>query len=117
MGRTVASSAPAAFCAGVSRGPVAAANEGTLVNLRVSPGAKRNKIEGPYGEGAIRVRVTAPPVDGEANAETERLLATLLEVPRSDVCVIRGASSRNKTLLVRGLEPAEVRAALDNRPR
>jgi uncharacterized protein YggU (UPF0235/DUF167 family) len=52
-------------------------------------------------------------VDGKANAEVGRLLAALLGVPRSDVSVIRGASSRDKTLLVHGLEPAEVRSALD----
>jgi uncharacterized protein len=98
----------------VSRGPVSAAKGGTLLNLRVSPGARRTGIEGPYGGGAIKVRVAAPPVDGKANAEVGRLLATLLGVARSDISVIRGASSRDKTLLVHGLEPAEVRSALDS---
>jgi uncharacterized protein (TIGR00251 family) len=98
----------------VSRGPVSAAKGGTLLNIRVSPGARRTGIECPYGEGAIKVKAAAPPVSGKANAEVGRLLATLLGVPRSDVSVIRGASSRDKTLLVHGLEPAEVRSALDS---
>jgi uncharacterized protein (TIGR00251 family) len=114
VSRTAVSSAPAAFCDGVSRGSIAAAKEGTLLNLRVSPGARRTRIEGPYGESAIKVTVAAPPVDGKANAELERLLATLLGVPRSNISVIRGVSSRDKTLLVHGREPAEVRAALDS---
>ena len=69
---------------------------------------------GPYGESAIKVGVAAPPVDGKANAEVGRLLAELLGVARSDISVIRGASSRDKTLLVHGLEAAEVRSALDS---
>jgi uncharacterized protein len=109
---TAASSAPAASCAGVSRGSVTAAKEGTLLSLRVSPGAKRTAIEGPYGENAIKVKISAPPVDGKANAEVERFLAGLLGVPRSNVSVIRGASSRDKTVLVRGLEQAETQKAL-----
>jgi uncharacterized protein (TIGR00251 family) len=103
----------------VSRGPVSAAKGGTLLNIRVSPGARRTGIECPYGEGAIKVKAAAPAVSGKANAEVGRLLAALLGVPRSDisvsdVSVIRGASSRDKTLLVHGLEPAEVRSALDS---
>jgi uncharacterized protein (TIGR00251 family) len=96
----------------VSRGSIAAAKEGTLLSLRVSPGAKRTAIEGPYGENAIKVKISAPPVDGKANAEVERFLAGLLGVPRSNVSVIRGASSRDKTVLVRGLERAETQKAL-----
>ena len=81
--------------------------------MRVSPGAKRTEIEGPYGENAIKMRASSPPVHGRANAEVERVLANLLEVPLSAVSVVRGASSRDKTvLLVRGLEPAETRKAL-----
>jgi uncharacterized protein (TIGR00251 family) len=96
----------------VSKGPVTATNEGTLLNLRVSPGAKRTEIEGPYGDNAIKVRVCSPPVKGRANAAVERVLANLLEVPLSAVSVVRGASSRDKTVLVRGLQPAETRKAL-----
>lgn len=103
---------PAAFCAGVSRGFLSTAKEGTLLNLRVSTGAKRTSIEGPYGEGDIRLKVAAPPVGGKANAEVERLFAELLGVPRSDVAAIRATSSRDKTVLVRGLARAETQQAL-----
>ena len=90
------------------------AKEGTLLNLRVSPGAKRTSVEGHYDEGAIRLKVAAPPVDGKANAEVERFLAELLGVPRSDLAVIRGAAGRDKTVLVRGLARAETRKALSS---
>ena len=80
--------------------------------MRVSPGARRTEIEGPYGENAIKMRASSLPVNGRANAEVERVLANLLEVPLSAVSVVRGASSRDKTALVHGLEPAETRKAL-----
>jgi uncharacterized protein YggU (UPF0235/DUF167 family) len=51
-------------------------------------------------------------VGGKANAEVEHFLAELLGVPRSDVAVIRGTSSRDKTVLVRGLARAETQQAL-----
>ncbi len=69
---------------------------------------------GPYGEGAIRLKVAAPPVRGKANAEVERFRAELLGVSRSDLAVIRAAASRDKTVLVRGLARAETRKALSS---
>lgn len=91
---------------------VSTAREGTLLNLHVSPGAKSTSVEGLYGEGAIKLKVAAPPVGGKANAEVERFLSKLLGVPRSDVNIIRGASSRDKTVLVRGTTRAETHEAL-----
>ena len=96
----------------MSKGFITAAEEGILLNLRVSPGAKRFAIEGPYGDHAMKLKVAAPPVDGKANAEVSRFLAALLDVPPSDVTVIRGASSRDKKVLVRGIEEATAREAL-----
>jgi uncharacterized protein (TIGR00251 family) len=96
----------------VSRGFITHTEDGILINLRVSPGAKRTSIEGPYGESAIRLRVAAPPVDGKANAEVERFMAGLLGTPRSDVAVVRGALSRDKVVLVRGPGQAEIRKIL-----
>ena len=83
------------------------------MNLRVSPGAKRTSIEGPYGA-ALKLKVAAPPVDGKANAEAERFLAKVLGVPRSEVAVVRGASGRDKSVLVRGAAEGELREALSD---
>ena len=60
----------------------------------------------------MRLEVAASPVGGKANAEVERFLAELLGVPRSDVAVIRGMLSKDKTVLVRGLARAETQQAL-----
>jgi uncharacterized protein len=96
----------------VSKGFLTAAKQGTILNLRVSPGAKRTSIEGPYGENAIKLKVAAPPADGKANAEVERFLAELLDVPRSDVTIVRGATSRDKQVLIRNLAYAQTQKAL-----
>jgi uncharacterized protein len=96
----------------VSRDFITATRDGILLNLRISPGAKRASIEGPYGESALKLRVAAPPVDGKANAEAERFLAELLGIPRSDVTVVRGASSRDKVILIHGVGQDEVQKFL-----
>ncbi len=96
----------------MSKGFLTPTKDGTLLALRVSPGAKRTSIEGPYGERALKLRVAAPPADGRADAETERFLARLLGLPRSDVAVVRGASSRDKVVLVRGLDQTQAHNAL-----
>ena len=96
----------------MSKGFVTTAKEGTLLNLHVSTGAKRTSVEGPYGENAIKLKVAAQPVAGKANAEVERFLSKLLGVPRSDVTITRGASGRDKTVLVRGATQAETHKAL-----
>ena len=92
----------------MSKGFLTPTKDGTLLNLRGSPGAQHTSFAGAYGEDAIKLRVAAPPVEGKANAEAERYLARLLGVAASDVSVIRGASSRNKAVLVRGVETEEV---------
>jgi len=83
------------------------------LRLRVSPGSKRSSVNGLYGEAAVRLSVAAPPVDGKANAEVEKFLSKLFGVPKSDVSVIGGTSGRDKTVLVRGAEPEQVRSHLD----
>ena len=103
---------PADFCAGVSKSFVVSARDGAILKIRVSPGARRTSIEGAYGEDALKLRVAAPPVDGKANVEAERYVAELLGVASSDVSVVRGVSSRNKSILVRGAQVAEVRERL-----
>jgi uncharacterized protein len=64
-------------------------------------------------EGAVVIRVTAPPVDGKANDALCRLIAKRAGVAPSRVRVIRGQTSREKTVSVEGVETAQLRAALD----
>ena len=96
-----------------TNGYVRPSKGGVLVRLRVSPGAKTSAVKGLYGEDAIKVSVAAPPVDGKANAEVERFAARLLGMAASEVAVVHGASSRDKSILVRGSGEAEVLGRLE----
>ena len=72
------------------------------IDVLVQPRASRAKI-GPRHDGRIKIAVTAPPVDGEANAAVIELLAKTLGVARGAVEVVAGATSRRKTIKVRGV--------------
>jgi uncharacterized protein (TIGR00251 family) len=69
------------------------------IDILVQPRASRAKI-GPMHDGRLKIAVTAPPVDGEANAAVIDLIARRLGIARGDVEVIAGASSRRKTLRI-----------------
>ena len=83
------------------------------MKLRVSPGARNTAVKGLYGEGALKLSVAAPPTDGRANAEIERYLADLIGVKKSRVAVARGASGRDKLVLVSGAKPKTVLESLE----
>lgn len=76
-------------------------------DVLVQPRASREKL-GPLHDGRLKVAVTSPPVDGEANAAVIAVLAKALGVPKSAVEVVAGASSRRKTVRVRGVARAAV---------
>lgn len=83
-------------------------HEGAVTfDVLVQPRASRAKL-GPVHDGRLKVAVTAPPVDGEANAAVIELLAKTLGVARGAVEVIAGTSSRRKTIRVRGVARAAI---------
>ncbi len=88
--------------------------DGVLVTIKVTPRARREGVEGVGPDGALRVRVTAPPEDGKANAAVIALLAREWDVPKSALSVASGASGRNKRIHVRG-EPATLVRLLSER--
>ena len=75
--------------------------------VRVTPRASRNAIEGEY-QGALKVRLTAPPVEERANDALRRFLAARLNVPVSAVRIVGGEKSRNKRVAVAGVTRAQV---------
>ncbi len=70
-----------------------------LLQLRVQPRADRDELAG-VQDGRLRVRLTAPPADGKANARLCRLMAELFQVSRSSVLLVTGASGRDKRLRI-----------------
>lgn len=75
--------------------------------VRVTPRASRDAIEGEH-QGALRVRLTAPPVEDRANDALRRLLAERLNVPVSAVRIVSGERNRNKRVSVAGITRAQV---------
>ncbi|MGD9017757.1 MAG: DUF167 domain-containing protein [Desulfobacterales bacterium] len=89
--------------------------EGLVLNVRVQPKASRNKIAGRHGE-AVKVMLTAPPVDGEANRQCIQFLAKVLKRPKSTLDIVSGFSSRNKRILIRtgpGADAATLRKVVE----
>jgi uncharacterized protein (TIGR00251 family) len=75
--------------------------------VKIHPRAKQNAITGEIGD-ALKVSLTAPPVDGKANAACIVFFAKLLKVPRSSVTIAAGQTSRNKVIRVAGLTAQQV---------
>lgn len=82
-----------------------------LLAVKLQPRASKNEIEGPLGA-ELRIRVTAPPVDAAANEALLRLLADCLDCPRNRIQLIRGHTSRHKTVALLGMTPAEIAGKL-----
>jgi uncharacterized protein len=90
---------------------ISATATGTLLRLRVQPRASIERLEG-LCDGHVRLRLTAPPVEGAANAACIAFLAKVLGISRTQLHLQAGATSRNKLVHITGLTPAQVAAAL-----
>ncbi len=88
-----------------------ATGDGLTLRVRVQPRASRDALSGER-EGALVVRLTAPPVEGAANEALARFLGKALGVAPSAVRVVSGLTGRNKVVRVAGLDPATARERL-----
>ena len=91
--------------------PVRDISAGVAFTVKVQPRARKNAITGVVGD-ALKLALTAPPVDGRANEACIEFFANLLEVPRSSVTIASGETSRNKVIRVAGLSADEVQRRL-----
>ena len=85
--------------------------DGALIRIHLVPRASSSSVEGTHGD-ALTVRLDAPPVDGKANRALVEFVAERLEIPRSAVVLVRGETSRAKTLQVTGLAAETIRSRL-----
>jgi len=85
--------------------------DGATFAIKVHPRARKNAITGELG-GALKLSLTAPPVEGRANEACIEFLANLLKVPRSSVTIASGQSSRRKVIRVSGASADEVQKRL-----
>jgi len=88
-----------------------AAEPYVTISIRVQPRASRNAVVGWTGD-TLNIRLTAPPVEGAANAACREFLADLLDLPQSQLEILRGARSRNKVIRITCLTQDEVHARL-----
>jgi hypothetical protein len=93
--------------------PVQESKSGVTFAVKLHPRAKKNAITGEIGA-ALKLSLTAPPLEGRANEACIEFLANLLEVPSSSITIASGQSSRNKVVRVTGLSAAEVQKRLQD---
>lgn len=84
---------------------------GVILQVKVSPGSKHNEVKG-VGAGALKVAVTAPPEKGKANEAVVELLADYFALPRREVSILRGHTSRSKVVMLTGASIEDVKAKL-----
>jgi len=85
---------------------------GSALTVRVTPRARRTEIAGVLEDGTLRVRVSAPPVEGKANAALVQLLAKVLAVRANRIEIVAGQSGLDKILSILELSPEEVQARI-----
>lgn len=77
------------------------------LRVYIQPGAKTTEIVGEHN-GALKIKISSPPVDGAANSELVSWIAQKLGIKQRDVCLIHGQTSRNKVLEVHRIETKEI---------
>jgi uncharacterized protein (TIGR00251 family) len=91
--------------------PLHETSSGITFAIKVQPRARRNAIVGELGD-ALKIALTAPPVDGRANESCIHYFAKLLNLPRSSITIASGQSSRNKVIRVVGISADELKKRL-----
>ena len=92
--------------------PVHESAKGVSFSVKVQPRARRNAITGTLGD-ALKLALTAPPVEGRANQAVVEFLAETLEIPRASVTITSGETSRNKVVRVAGVSKRIVEQKLE----
>lgn len=86
--------------------------DGVYVAVKLQPRASSNAIQGAHGV-ELKIAVTAPPVDSAANSALVEFLAEKLTVPRSRIQLVRGQTSRHKTIFIGGARASDVGKRLE----
>lgn len=95
----------------MTAGWLARDGEDVLVTIRVQPRASRTEIAGEHGQ-ALKIRLSAPPVDGAANRELIAFLSKRVGRPKSSISIERGERGRLKVVRITGVDPTDTRARL-----
>jgi uncharacterized protein len=88
---------------------------GVVIRVKVTPNSSRNALI--HSSGALlAVKLTSPPIEGKANKDLLKFLAKKMRVPPSAIAILKGHASREKTLLISGVDQATARKILEERP-
>lgn len=93
--------------------PLREDEDGVIFKVVVQPRSRKNEIKGLHGD-ALKIKITAPPVDGSANAMCINYLAKCLKTSKSSIEIVRGHSSRHKQVRVRYSASRDVERAKEN---
>jgi hypothetical protein len=83
--------------------PFKKTKEGIVIQVKVQPRSSRKGIEGVTGD-TLKINLTAPPVDGAANEQLIEILSVELKIRKSSIRILKGASSRYKTVEIKGVK-------------
>ena len=92
--------------------PLEESTKGIAFAVKVQPRARRNAVTGSVGD-ALKLALTAPPVDGRANQALIEFLAELFEIPRASVTIASGETSRNKMVRITGISKLAIERKLE----
>lgn len=81
--------------------PYRKVEDGIIIDLKVIPRSSKKEIAG-ASNGVVKVKLTSPPVEGEANAQLIELLAKHFKINKGSVSIIKGETSKNKTVKIKG---------------
>ncbi|MEJ2600298.1 MAG: DUF167 domain-containing protein [Anaerolineales bacterium] len=82
--------------------------KGSALAVRVTPRARRNEIVEILSDGTVKIRLTSPPVEGKANAALVAFLSEVLEVPKSHIDIVAGATGRDKLVSILDMDASAV---------
>ena len=85
----------------------------TIITVRVIPRAKKSEISQVLADGTIKIRLTAPPVEGKANQALVRFLADVFDISPSNIEIISGKKGRKKVVLIEGINEKTAQAIID----
>jgi uncharacterized protein len=94
-----------------SSDPIIQTAYGVLIRVKVVPRASKDEISGQL-DGAIKIRLQAPPVEGKANKALVHFMAKMLDVSKSAVTILSGETGRSKRVAVRGVNAEEAKEKL-----
>ncbi len=91
--------------------PIGEITDGVVFNIRVIPRSSRCELVGIQGD-ALKIKITAPPVEGAANEECIRFLSDIFSIRRSQIRIVAGHQSKNKRVAISGIKKEAVEGIL-----